>query len=398
MGLFNRSSKNIDVPPTLTEEEKQYNICLEAFEKHQQFVHDLSDYFVAISKTNNEFFELNNYYIWSEGSTINFMPQLSYEFGRYNIKKKIEEVGVQGYCDYINNIKPIKYEVSEIKATVLDEGKLTSNEITQEEQKYALMSEIKVHPLLIALTFPEEMGFVTNTFEFKNELIVIEFLNSNFNDLHLMNYYNVLDMPEKICIVTPVNNDDLIPSNDLDVWRTENDINFSMLQQAYNNNKKLFYAKLPLEIIEYYRIEGDISYEDRISGGGGGGSDYGKALIGGLLFGATGAIVASRNEINDIQSERLEHDRRCTVLSLLIENERKKAFFDVKSMEVFNKLIPEKFFDTLSMKKTSEQAYKADESSIVDQIAKLAELYEKGILTEEEFREGKKALLAKLAL
>ena len=72
---------------------------------------------------------------------------------------------------------------------------------------------------------------------------------------------------------------------------------------------------IPSGQIEYFSKRGEIFRENKISGGGGGGSSIGGAVVGSLIAGDAGAIVGSRNKVNAIKSEIIEHDTRETFLN-----------------------------------------------------------------------------------
>lgn len=66
--------------------------------------------------------------------------------------------------------------------------------------------------------------------------------------------------------------------------------------------------------IAYYEKTGDIQYTSKVSGGGGGGSSIKGAIVGGIIAGEAGAIIGSRNKINEVNTVVETHDTRQTVL------------------------------------------------------------------------------------
>lgn len=174
------------------------------------------------------------------------------------------------------------------------------------------------------------------------------------------------------------------------------------------------YEKFDKSSIERYKLDdivcfltiGDIRHFQTISGGEltGGGSDIGKAIVGGLLFGAVGAIVNSRDKINmtAFQTEVHKIDER--VIRLVINNKFIDFMPDeavvnidgktekVSTIDAFGKLMPQKDYRILSVKQGKVD--KQDDE--IEKIKRLSELQEKGIISKEDFEEKKKELLSKI--
>ncbi|HEY5589029.1 MAG TPA: SHOCT domain-containing protein [Candidatus Paceibacterota bacterium] len=153
---------------------------------------------------------------------------------------------------------------------------------------------------------------------------------------------------------------------------------------------------IPLKDIEYYASRGEISKETKISGGGGviGGSSIGGAIVGGVIAGGAGAVIGSRKKgkIEPIKSEIIKHDNRETFLNYFIDGVKHSMFFYYEDYTTFLKVIPEKEYNSfvnVHISKGSKQSFK-------EQLIDLADLKEKGILSEEEFNEKKKILLDKI--
>jgi len=158
--------------------------------------------------------------------------------------------------------------------------------------------------------------------------------------------------------------------------------------------------EIPINDIEYFKCGGEVHYEDKIIGTGGG-ANIGGAIVGGIIAGGVGAIVGGRQAI-DIKSEHVKHDdRRVTLKSktrLLVIDNSTNAF------DILNELFPEKEYGFIQEKKRQELigvSYPVATSatvnlSIPDQIRELAKLKEEGILTEDEFTAKKAELLGKM--
>ena len=157
---------------------------------------------------------------------------------------------------------------------------------------------------------------------------------------------------------------------------------------------------IPFSDIEYYQIGGEYYRENKISGGGGGGSDIRGAIIGGVVAGGVGAVIGSRKETDSIKSKLVTHDTRETVLCYYKNGNRRSIVFEYENYQVFEDLIPEKNYDIVTETKRkglTQQIAKHDYTkTIAEQIRELATLKNDGILTEEEFKEKKGELLARM--
>jgi hypothetical protein len=177
-------------------------------------------------------------------------------------------------------------------------------------------------------------------------------------------------------------------------------IESSHFNHEYFTSRTTSPIRIPTSDIDSFIVEGEVYRENRISGGGGGGSDIGGAIIGGVLAGGVGAVIGSRKESDAIRSELVTHDTRKTYLDYFINGTKKTIEFRYKDFEVFNELIPEKNNDVVSeIKKQGfiQQSNKLDETkTIAEQIRELAGLKDDGILTEDEFASKKAELLAKM--
>ena len=180
------------------------------------------------------------------------------------------------------------------------------------------------------------------------------------------------------------------------IWVEDNNLCFLPIELQNNGSDSNIY-KIPIKDIEYYSIQGSLTQETIISGGGGevGGSSIGGAIIGGIIAGSTGAIIGSRKKgkIEPIKSETVTHDDRITFMNYFINNVRHTMFFDFEDYETFSKIIPEKKHDNQINNQCGE---KTEKTTALQQLKDLAELKANGILTDEEFAEKKKILLDKI--
>lgn len=123
-------------------------------------------------------------------------------------------------------------------------------------------------------------------------------------------------------------------------WSFREDDNLCLVSKDYNND----IGKIKININDIQRLNrlGDIDSYTEISGGDGGGSSIGKAVIGGIMAGGAGAVVASRNKVNEIKTKRIVNDDRITVLQVEKENKNYYIKLTSQSYNGLIQLIPEK--------------------------------------------------------
>lgn len=168
---------------------------------------------------------------------------------------------------------------------------------------------------------------------------------------------------------------------------------------AFNGVTPIF--KINSRDLLFYSHEGDFYIKTDVSGSGGG-SDYVKAIVGGVLFGAAGAIVASRKGVN-ISTTTEEVDKRNTVLYYKYKGEIMDAHFDSNTYKTFKRLLPGKdssVIDKLSGSPptstdntSTEEVAAATNDGITERMKKLSSLLENGYITKDEYEEKKKKII-----
>lgn len=149
--------------------------------------------------------------------------------------------------------------------------------------------------------------------------------------------------------------------------------------------------------IKYYKKEGDIQYQTIVSGGGGGGSNIAGAVVGGVLAGEAGAVIGSRNRVEEIKSETVTHDTRQTVFKYFDNGDLKTRIYPLDMFDIFEALIPDKEYNIVIQKEAKISSNSsANDFDIEASLSKLKELYNKGLITEDEFNNKKLDLLNKL--
>lgn len=121
----------------------------------------------------------------------------------------------------------------------------------------------------------------------------------------------------------------------------------------------------------------------------------GRALLGGILLGPVGAIVGGMTGIGDntvklsnfdnIISISYSHDEIDYIILFTCTNKKVKSIF-----EYLTKNFGEKFKKTEDVKLLQKTISKNNNVSVADELRKLKDLLEEGILTKEEFESAKK--------
>jgi hypothetical protein len=113
-------------------------------------------------------------------------------------------------------------------------------------------------------------------------------------------------------------------------------------------------------------------------------------LLVGLLLAGKGKVTTTNKEIDD----------RKTYLNYLEDAYNKQIIFNSSAYEILFELIPEKDMDYVGSDKIieSDNTQKSANSNedIYKDIEKLADLKDKGILTQEEFNQKKQVLLDRI--
>ena len=161
-------------------------------------------------------------------------------------------------------------------------------------------------------------------------------------------------------------------------------------------NKSSLVEKIKLENIIYFQEKGDISYSTSVSGGGSKGVSYGRAAIGGVLFGVAGAVVGGMagNKTEGISSDIVQHDDRFTVIRYKDSDGKtveRRAIYDYYNL--FNTIIPEKEYSYVQLNSDFDKSVSVNNPLPVEELKKLKELLDIGVITQEEFEQTKKKLL-----
>lgn len=158
---------------------------------------------------------------------------------------------------------------------------------------------------------------------------------------------------------------------------------------------ELEYTKIPINKIQYFAKEGDIQYTSQISGGGGGGSSLLGAVVGGVIAGEAGAIIGSRKKTAPITTSIKTHDSRKTILNYYDGDTLKVLSYRGTDMyDFFLQNIPEK--DLLSVQLQIANQNTPKNESVKDKLIELKNLYEEGLIDENEYNEKRKEILQQI--
>ncbi|MFW2487571.1 SHOCT domain-containing protein [Clostridium chromiireducens] len=209
------------------------------------------------------------------------------------------------------------------------------------------------------------------------------------------------------CISMVVDKKEINGSWDVSLWKDKNNLNFCGTYDCISVRK----LKIPIENIQFYTREGDCRVETITEGGD---ISIGNAIVGGIIgfiigivvgFFIGGVISAFVGLIagvfftgkGKITTSSKEIDNRRTCLNYLENNENKRMVFTSKGYDEFLKLVPQKELKYIENNKIVESdKTQGNNDNVYKDIERLAELKDKGILTEDEFKHKKQLLLDKI--
>lgn len=132
-------------------------------------------------------------------------------------------------------------------------------------------------------------------------------------------------------------------------------IKFPDVKELYRDGKDI--SKIQYEYcfgydeIKYYKLDGSVHKEQEITGGGGGGSSIKGAVIGGVIAGDVGAIIGSRQKVDEIKTTYKEVDDRVLKITFNNENILELSYIWYEKLLDY---IPEKEYDNYIENKKSK--------------------------------------------
>lgn len=201
----------------------------------------------------------------------------------------------------------------------------------------------------------------------------------------------LFDKPEKTETVRGKKGGGVLPDNMVwYVWREEDELVFTRKGTPYyGREKSLIYARIPVSAVQYYRQQGEVQYETRVSGGEVTIDREGARWGGMFSFNTNADMLENAIQTTPVRTERVEHDNRTAELAVEWEGRPATLEFAFEALAVFEALVPGLSFE-------ERATAGAREPTVAEQIEILANLCDRGRLTEAEYEEAKRRLLAKL--
>lgn len=134
----------------------------------------------------------------------------------------------------------------------------------------------------------------------------------------------------------------------------------------------------------YFKMDGNIQYTANVRGGG---VNLKGAVAGAVIAGGAGAVIGSRNAVS---TETIKHDSREFIVAFEDGHEFCTSDNALKHYNAFMNIIPQKEISVYMQSVMSDSS-----SEIIDsnELVKLKELLDQGIITQEEFDAKKKQIL-----
>ena len=176
------------------------------------------------------------------------------------------------------------------------------------------------------------------------------------------------------------------------IWKEENKLRLvSSPHWLLSEPDKLYFfgdfietGEIDIDNINYYSLQGEKYTTTELNGGG---SSLGKAVVGGAIAGSAGAVIASRKEVT---SSTKVVDERQTIINYQNENGVTHIILSSNAYDFLLEILPDKDYNyVMSQKETKEN----NQPTSLIELEQLADLRDKGILTEEEFTAKKKQIL-----
>lgn len=281
------------------------------------------------------FHEDNDYYYFDGDINVN-----AYEF-------KYGNGSIEDMKQIVKN-RQLAFEKSKYSC-VLEKSDLMSRSEEDKVGEYTLeLDAIKVQ-------FKDNSTGKQFLFCFNNNPSNIGVMGSFFKELGVKNYFNIVDVPSEIFTVRVNKGDGFLPDNaEYVVFRDHQKlVLLRQVRSFVGGQGKVMISEIDVSEIKYYKQEGSLRYEQSISGEGGGSTSYGGAIVGGLLFGVTGALIGSRANEKPISvsSTTITHDTRILVLCISRNNITYQLSFELNAEDVFEWIIPEKQYDYVISKR-----------------------------------------------
>ena len=267
-------------------------------------------------------------------------------------RKKLEEYDNREEILEELKFKPIKLDKNRYTYELK-----TSYYSAELDQTYVGEEYLKVEPIRLCLK--EKGGLKEIVFDVFNRPDNLAPMAVFFQEQGIKNFYNYIDIPDEAFGIKAIDGNGFLASRKEYTIFRQNGMLTMIRQEDLPQGKEdkaiqlIKIIRIPINEIIYYRVEGSIYYEQKISGGPSG-NNYGGAVVGGLLFGTAGAIIGSRPKDEKITSQTITHDDR--VLTLAVKRNERMYYisFEYSFETVLDWLIPEKQYDYVIQKRRSK--------------------------------------------
>lgn len=170
-----------------------------------------------------------------------------------------------------------------------------------------------------------------------------------------------------------------------------------LLSISGSKNPNLKWKLTNIEFTPHYVTDYEVTTESKETGHVGG--HAGAAAIGGLIGGTTGAVIGSSlgREINSTtvsHSSNSANEREVPAPALLtLESSNGNIVKIVEQLYEEDVIYLKKYFSVEDKTKDSSNTVKEENTNLVTELQNLKKMMDEGILTEEEFKLGKRKLL-----
>ena len=145
---------------------------------------------------------------------------------------------------------------------------------------------------------------------------------------------------------------------------------------------------IPHNEIDYYCISGERTSEMTIQTANTG-TNYKGAVIGGLLAGEAGAIIGSQHGKNNVYSTTTHQDKRFVELLYTQNGATRRLNMSFSALPLLETWFPDKKYEYVLTRKQATNT----NTDPFEEVKKYKELFDNGIITEEQFESKKKELL-----
>lgn len=201
----------------------------------------------------------------------------------------------------------------------------------------------------------------------------------------VVKYYSGIKAMDKVILEQDISS--VANEQDYFFWKNGESLNILSCPLEYSTLENYFFnfewsVSLDISKISYYIIQGEKYATTNIQGGG---SSLGKAIVGGVIAGGVGAVIASRENITSTTDFI---DERRTVIYYQCGDKVSNIVLSSEAYDYLLENLPDKEYGYIMSLKENKES-----SDISNELEQLAQLRDKGIITDDEFNLKKKQIL-----